>query len=484
MATEFDKRIPELTEIENPTGELYVPVYDEITDTTYKVKRSKLTASIALSYAWNSDTVYPEDAIVVLDDTIWISQVADNESMPGTNGDWVAEVLQYGSSIKYWAEGVYTDADVYVAYDDGVDLKLYRLIDATRPYLSLDIAAEILAGDWKAFAGGGGGGTQNLEDVLTEGNDAGAIEIINLGAPTADTSADTRGARNTAITAAIDALKDSVPAAGDTLAKLYTLITAMGRPRGGWDASGGTVPGSATNEDGDFWRITVAGTIPGLLSGATELVPGDVIFAAADGATLANQFYSIQSNVTQATSSVLGLVKLYTDLAASNTDGSPTQAAVKAVTDLLAAIASPTFTGDPKAPTPAYNDNDTSIATTAFSQEMIRKSVDAGNISGTPTINLSTGKHIKANRNGNITAFKVSNGVAGETYYITLTASADYTFAWGTGADGFGSGNGNLPPVTQPIANGYASVEDIFTVYISQVTGKPIIVGTTNIRYN
>ena len=31
-----------------------------------------------------------------------------------------------------------------------------------------------------------------------------------------------------------------------------------------------------------------------------------------------------------------------------------------------APIASPTFTGDPKAPTPATADNDTSIATTAF----------------------------------------------------------------------------------------------------------------------
>jgi hypothetical protein len=32
----------------------------------------------------------------------------------------------------------------------------------------------------------------------------------------------------------------------------------------------------------------------------------------------------------------------------------------------LATLASPTFTGDPKAPTPAVADNDTSIATTAW----------------------------------------------------------------------------------------------------------------------
>jgi hypothetical protein len=53
--------------------------------------------------------------------------------------------------------------------------------------------------------------------------------------------------------------------------------------------------------------------------------------------------------------------------------GSPLQAATKQYVDGLvpnlsgyALIASPTFTGDPKAPTPATADNDTSIATTAF----------------------------------------------------------------------------------------------------------------------
>ncbi|QIG73785.1 tail fiber protein [Rhizobium phage RHph_N34] len=39
--------------------------------------------------------------------------------------------------------------------------------------------------------------------------------------------------------------------------------------------------------------------------------------------------------------------------------------------DLKATIASPTFTGDPKAPTPSLGDNDTSIATTAFVQAAI-----------------------------------------------------------------------------------------------------------------
>lgn len=137
-------------------------------------------------------------------------------------------------------------------------------------------------------------------------------------------------ALQTVIQSFIDSLKGGVPTAGDTLNKLYNLITALGRPRGGWDASSNTVPGSASNEDGDFWRITVQGTLSGLASGAGVVRAGDVIIAIGDGATAQSSFYAIQSNVDQATNTVLGLVKLYTDISNSNTDGGITQSAAKA----------------------------------------------------------------------------------------------------------------------------------------------------------
>ena len=52
-----------------------------------------------------------------------------------------------------------------------------------------------------------------------------------------------------------------------------------------------------------------------------------------------------------------------------------------------AAVNSPTFTGDPKAPTPADGDNDTSIATTAYVMREANKKVNAANgaLTGTPT---------------------------------------------------------------------------------------------------
>lgn len=59
---------------------------------------------------------------------------------------------------------------------------------------------------------------RNLEAVLAVGNNAGGTEITNLGAPTADSSADTRGARNTAIAAAVIRTAAGVPAGAPSAA--------------------------------------------------------------------------------------------------------------------------------------------------------------------------------------------------------------------------------------------------------------------------
>jgi hypothetical protein len=66
------------------------------------------------------------------------------------------------------------------------------------------------------------------------------------------------------------------------------------------------------------------------------------------------------------------------------------QAAQDSAIALKANIASPTFTGDPKAPTPATADNDTSIATTAFVKAQGYISPDAPN-DGTQYVRQSAG---------------------------------------------------------------------------------------------
>ena len=61
---------------------------------------------------------------------------------------------------------------------------------------------------------------------------------------------------------------------------------------------------------------------------------------------------------------------------------------VKADIDAKAPLASPTFTGDPKAPTPTAGDNDTSIATTAF----VQTTVAAAAAISLPTVAGNDGK--------------------------------------------------------------------------------------------
>ena len=132
-----------------------------------------------------------------------------------------------------------------------------------------------------------------------------------------------------------DALKASVPSAGDTLNKLYNLIVGIGQFAGAHDASGGLLPTVGTGALGaidksDYWKVSVAGTIAGL----GTFKSGDVIYASIAGASIAADFFAVENNQDQATSSVLGLAKLYTDATASNTDGAVNQAVAKTIKDI------------------------------------------------------------------------------------------------------------------------------------------------------
>lgn len=65
-----------------------------------------------------------------------------------------------------------------------------------------------------------------------------------------------------------------------------------------------------------------------------------------------------------------------------------------------APVNSPTFTGDPKAPTPAPGDNDTSVATTAFVQTAIGSLAAVRNGSGVPAAGLGNNGDLYLNNTG------------------------------------------------------------------------------------
>jgi hypothetical protein len=102
-----------------------------------------------------------------------------------------------------------------------------------------------------------------------------------------------------------------------------------------------------------------------------------------------------------------------------------------------APLASPVFTGDPKAPTPSVGDNDTSIATTAFVQAAITAGATGGIPSGTKMLfaqpsapvgwTLDTTHNDKALRVINTTGGAASGGTNSWTSVMGQSNTGDHT---------------------------------------------------------
>lgn len=89
---------------------------------------------------------------------------------------------------------------------------------------------------------------------------------------------------------------------GTTVQTIATLeeLTKIGNFQGVHDASGGLVPSATLDGSaivaGDFWRVSVAGTIVGI-GGDDVLEIGDLIYANVDGAAVAADFTAVQVNL-------------------------------------------------------------------------------------------------------------------------------------------------------------------------------------------
>jgi len=86
--------------------------------------------------------------------------------------------------------------------------------------------------------------------------------------------------------------------------EIQNAISGFGRFRGDLNASTG-VPTSIDIIAGDFWRVTVAGTISGVTPNA-NLEVGDVLIARVDNATLGGDFFAIQANFSTSADITVG----------------------------------------------------------------------------------------------------------------------------------------------------------------------------------
>lgn len=109
------------------------------------------------------------------------------------------------------------------------------------------------------------------------------------------------------------AASNNIATAGVIKSYVNSIVGDLGNLEGGWDASSGAFPVGSTpvagTKVGDYWYVTVAGTV--------DSVPfnvGDVIVARVNGAStsLASAWIKLEVNRDQASESVLGLVEIAT----------------------------------------------------------------------------------------------------------------------------------------------------------------------------
>jgi hypothetical protein len=107
-------------------------------------------------------------------------------------------------------------------------------------------------------------------------------------------------------------------------------LAALGRYRGQWDASTGIPTAAASTvlpddpiKAGDHWRVSVGGSIVNLI-GADILAAGDMIFADADGANTAAQFFAVQANADLTITTIRDTATLATLAANTATNVVPT----------------------------------------------------------------------------------------------------------------------------------------------------------------
>ncbi len=224
----------------------------------------------------------------------------------------------------------------------------------------------------------------------------------------------------------------------------------------------------------------------------TLLALKNVTFAADQGVYFSNantaNAYALSAFVrgisgsSDATAFKTALTLSKSDVGLSNVDntsdaGKPVSTAQQTAINLKANLASPTFTGDPKAPTPTAGDNDTSIATTAFVTAAIAAAPFG--IKRSATVTASGAAIDFAVPTGAVRVGLTLNGISttGTSTIIAQLGDAGGVETTGYASGGIHASNASAASVT-PITNGYlmmivnAATEAFSGSYVMDLVGS------------
>ncbi len=201
MANIVVKRIPELTAGANAQPGWLIAVYDPNSNTTKRVNVNEfINNETSSDYDWKIATSYSVNEVVFHNNKLWASSINGNiGNVPQAGPNWVEVVQGQSGGLKTWEASAYTADEVFVVYDDGAGNQLYELVAVVRPYNSIDIDAEILAGGWEQFGA-------NMTDQQVEDAYNNQVAAASQGEAEAGIEADIRRFSPLRIAQAISAL--------------------------------------------------------------------------------------------------------------------------------------------------------------------------------------------------------------------------------------------------------------------------------------
>ena len=186
-----------------------------------------------------------------------VGNVPPSDPAVSENVYWREVSASSGSGIKEYASGIFPSGLIVVLHNHStLGYGLYVLVNAVRPFYSVNIENEILNGDWYRI-GGSSPSAQSLSDVLSNGNDASSRRISNLANPTDPQDADTKAARDLAISQAFsNATFDDLQLANLTLKNNAPIMKVL------WeDLSGSVILNGAGMTSGTLMEIGILGAL-------------------------------------------------------------------------------------------------------------------------------------------------------------------------------------------------------------------------------
>lgn len=134
-----------------PVG--YIAMRNMTTGVTERVEiHSLIQEEVSSNFEWVSDNDpgYQTDDVVTRSGNWYQSLIDDNLNIPPETDPASWDLIpKSASGFVLWAAGVYPQDDVFVLKEVSNTLYVFKLASVTRPYVSADFDAELLAGDWE-----------------------------------------------------------------------------------------------------------------------------------------------------------------------------------------------------------------------------------------------------------------------------------------------------------------------------------------------